>query len=158
MRVRAAAIVVDDEGRVLLVSTKRGRPGYLVPPGGGVEKGESLAEAVARELREEAGLVVRPGPLLAYRELLTERGVTLELYFAARLASPAAPPEATTEGRDVRWVALDVLATVPHYPEQLAALARQARAGAAGAVFLGQADLRPTAERMETTEREHAGD
>jgi ADP-ribose pyrophosphatase YjhB (NUDIX family) len=137
-RLRVAAILVHDS-RVLLVSTKRGRPGYLVPPGGGVADGESLTAAVAREVREEAGLAVTPGPLLAYRELQTPRGSTLELYFAAALA-PGAVPE-PTEGRTVSWLRLANLTMTPHYPEQLADLCARAADSAAGAVYLGRADL-----------------
>jgi len=142
MRVRVAAIIVD-AGRVLLVSTKGGRPGFLVPPGGGVEEGEALAAAVEREVREEAGLAVQAGTLLAYRELHTRRGLALELYFGARLSAADPTPGAATEGRQVCWVALDELPAQQHFPEQLGELARQWAAGDAGACFLGRADLRP---------------
>ncbi|MEK7108480.1 MAG: NUDIX domain-containing protein [Patescibacteria group bacterium] len=37
-------------------------------PGGGVEKGETLREALVRETREETGMVVEPGSLLFVRE------------------------------------------------------------------------------------------
>jgi len=53
--------VIVDEGRVLLI--RRGKPplqGRWVVPGGTVELGETLEEAVVRELREETGLEVRP--------------------------------------------------------------------------------------------------
>jgi 8-oxo-dGTP diphosphatase len=53
--------VVVHEGRVLLV--KRGKEplkGRWVVPGGTVELGETLRDAVAREVHEETGLSVRP--------------------------------------------------------------------------------------------------
>jgi ADP-ribose pyrophosphatase YjhB (NUDIX family) len=56
------AVVLDDAGRLLLVR-RRNAPGRGLwsVPGGRVEPGESLAEAVEREVHEETGLVVRAG-------------------------------------------------------------------------------------------------
>lgn len=158
MRVRVAAIVVDETGRVLLVSTKRGRPGYLVPPGGGVEASEGLTEAVEREMREEAGIAILAGELLAYRELLMEHGLTLELYFSARLHAAGPPVDESTEGRALRWVARDELTRLPHYPEQLAVLVEQAQGGLGGALCLGRADLRPGADAADTGKRDTTGE
>jgi len=58
-----AVIILD--GRVLLA--KRGaEPGYGTwsLPGGMVELGETLRDAVTREVREETGLEVEPGPVV----------------------------------------------------------------------------------------------
>ncbi|MGR7023742.1 NUDIX hydrolase [Geodermatophilus sp. URMC 62] len=56
------AVVLDDAGRLLLVR-RRNAPGRGLwsVPGGRVEPGESLAEAVEREVQEETGLAVRAG-------------------------------------------------------------------------------------------------
>ena len=52
----ASAVVVDDAGRVLLHRRKDNDQWAL--PGGAVELGESVAECVVREVREETGLDV----------------------------------------------------------------------------------------------------
>lgn len=63
-----AAILMDRQGRVLLVANdwgRRGRVRYTLP-GGMVEAGETLLTAVEREVQEETGLRVRAIQHLAY--------------------------------------------------------------------------------------------
>lgn len=57
-RVRVAALVLVD-GRVLLVRHHKEGETYHLLPGGGVESGETLEEALVRETREESGLTIR---------------------------------------------------------------------------------------------------
>lgn len=54
----AAALIHDDEGRMLLVR-KRGTTAFM-QPGGKLEPGESAADCLARELDEELGIVADP--------------------------------------------------------------------------------------------------
>jgi ADP-ribose pyrophosphatase YjhB (NUDIX family) len=65
-----------DRGRVLLV--RRGKPplyGRWVVPGGTVELGESLEQALVREVREETGLEVRPRAFLtAFDRIVRDDG------------------------------------------------------------------------------------
>lgn len=56
------AVVRDDEGRFLLVRHTYA-PGWLFP-GGGVDRKESLEDALVRELREEVGVLAQSRPRL----------------------------------------------------------------------------------------------
>jgi len=59
----AGACIRDEQGRVLIL--KRGEEENLWSvPGGGMEPGESLRQAVVREVREETGLEVEPVALI----------------------------------------------------------------------------------------------
>jgi ADP-ribose pyrophosphatase YjhB (NUDIX family) len=54
-------LIVDEDGRVLLVRHTYGKPTWHLP-GGGVKRRESLVQALARELREEVGVTIT-GPV-----------------------------------------------------------------------------------------------
>jgi 8-oxo-dGTP diphosphatase len=57
--VSVAAAVVRDDGKVLAI--KRRDNGHWEPPGGVVNIGESLSDALVREVREETGYTVSVG-------------------------------------------------------------------------------------------------
>jgi 8-oxo-dGTP pyrophosphatase MutT (NUDIX family) len=67
LRRRAARVVLfDPDDRVLLLEARDpaapGLPAWWELPGGGMEEGETTAEAGAREVYEETGLRARMGP------------------------------------------------------------------------------------------------
>lgn len=74
-KVGVGAVVIHD-GRVLLI--RRGKEplrGRWVIPGGTVEAGETLQEALVREVWEETGLTVRPGEVvLVFDRILRDEG------------------------------------------------------------------------------------
>jgi 8-oxo-dGTP diphosphatase len=102
----AAAIVAD--GRVL--AARRTRPAELAGrwelPGGKAEPGESDKDAVAREVREELGVVVVAGEQVGPEVELGRRMVLR--WFTARLLDPVDAIQ-PTEHDAVRWLAADQL-------------------------------------------------
>ncbi len=57
--------------RLLMVEQQRGDERYWLPPGGGVRFGETLSEALRREIQEELDLRVAVGRLLAIVESIS---------------------------------------------------------------------------------------
>lgn len=58
--------IVEDQGRLLLVKNRNN--GKYTLPGGGVEIGEGIVDALIREVREETGIVVEVGDFLEFSE------------------------------------------------------------------------------------------
>lgn len=72
IRLGISALVVNDEGHVLLVRHTYKSGWYF--PGGGLERRESLEEGIRRELEEEVGLTVAgPMPLFGLYSNLGRR-------------------------------------------------------------------------------------
>lgn len=101
------AVVVDGE-RLLLVQRDRAPgSGTWAVPGGHVEAGETLAEAVTRELREETGIEGMCGALIGWSELIDVGDQThvVVLDFEVTLLA-SSDPVAGGDARDARWVPL----------------------------------------------------
>jgi mutator protein MutT len=103
--VAVGAIVVDHD-RLLLVRRGRGpAQGYWSVPGGRVELGETLAEAVTRELREETGLDGVCGPLLGWAERIGDDEHHVILDFEVTLLADD-DPAAGDDAAEAAWVDL----------------------------------------------------
>jgi 8-oxo-dGTP diphosphatase len=117
----AVSAAILRAGKILLV--RRARPpaqGLFSLPGGVVEIGETLAQAVIREVREETSLAIEPVGLAGFRETIgrdpdgrVERHFVI-LPFAARwLAGEVALNEELSEAR---WLHPAELAGLPTTP------------------------------------------
>ena len=103
----SAAIIRD--GKVLIVRRARKPALNLYSlPGGAVEIGESLVDAVVREVREETALDVEPVALAGHREaIMRDRDGRIErhfvvLSFASRWLK--GEPVLNDELDDARWI------------------------------------------------------
>ena len=118
------------DGKILLVRRAREpSKGVYTFPGGRVEFGESLMEALAREVREETGLMIEVIGLAGFREALPAKtgghGHFVILPFAARwVANEVALND---ELDDARWLTPGALGSIPitHGLEATIAAARE---------------------------------
>jgi ADP-ribose pyrophosphatase YjhB (NUDIX family) len=117
------AFVFDREQRVLVI--QRGTPpgeGLWSVPGGKLEGNETLAQAVAREVREETGLLVEVGPLACVVERMGDDYHFVILDYLARPIGGTLA--AASDVRDARWVSDVELAALPHTDGLLDVLVR----------------------------------
>lgn len=103
------AIAVFD-GCILLVRRGRGpAQGSWSVPGGRVERGESLAEAVVRELAEETGLSGVCESMVGWAELIDPDHHYVILDFGVTILSDS-DPVAGDDAAEVRWVPMSEVA------------------------------------------------
>src|SRR5256714_4764711 len=114
----AVSAVVERDGRILVV--RRARPPVqdrYTLPGGVVEAGETLLEAVRREVEEETAVVIEPIDIAAYREGIAHhhenrpRRHFVIIVFAARWRGNEAKPN--EEIAEVLWIEPDALRALP---------------------------------------------
>lgn len=111
----AIAAIRRADGALLVTSAvepgtaETATPRTLVrPPGGGIDPGETAADAVIRELREELGLEVtgvRPLGELKHRLPFAGRELHEHVHvFAAEMGADATLPSTTDAGHPVWWL------------------------------------------------------
>jgi TDG/mug DNA glycosylase family protein len=108
--VRAAVVAPD--GRTLMLHYADEYDEWWIPPGGGIDPGESDEQALRRELREELGFEdFEIGPLL----FESERWFLLEYGFGGQrnriylVRVPHFEARVVSEARDARWFTLEEL-------------------------------------------------
>jgi 8-oxo-dGTP diphosphatase len=117
----AVSAAIVRAGQVLVVQRARAPAnGLFSLPGGVVEIGETLVEALIREVREETSMAIEPAGLAGYREAITRDGDGrverhfVILPFAARWL--AGEPVLNEELSEARWLHPAELAGLPTTP------------------------------------------
>jgi len=116
----ASALVRDEEGRVLLL--RRPDNGLWTIPTGGVKKNEMVAEAAARECKEETGIDIEvtglvgvfsdPRHIVAYSDGEVRQPINICLHARPVGGEPAVTKEASA----VEWVAADAVFSYDIHP------------------------------------------
>lgn len=104
----AVGVVKDARGRLLIArrADHLHQGGRWEFPGGKVERGERLEDALQRELHEELGIdVLRARPLLDLHYTYPEKTVCLDVWLVEAFAGEARG----REGQQIRWITPDAL-------------------------------------------------
>jgi mutator protein MutT len=130
-----AVILAGDDRVVLVRRAHEPRISTWTLPGGAVETGETLEEAVAREVREETGLDVKVGPLVEVVEHIEHDGAGRALYHFVIVDYVCwlrgGELQAGSDAAGVRLATLPEL-DAPDIDERTRAVIARARAVAAG--------------------------
>jgi 8-oxo-dGTP pyrophosphatase MutT (NUDIX family) len=135
--------VLVEHGRVLVCRNLTKGHAYL--PGGHIEPGETAAEAVARELAEEAGLAVRVGGCLVVAEVLVPglRPPLHEVNLVFHVERDGEDPIVSREpGLGFEWIELAGVVDTDLRPRALKAWLMGGRAlGRGGIEFISDREL-----------------
>ena len=116
MRVRVAALAIQGDRVLLARHVKNGRVSFLLP-GGGVESGETAHQALAREMREEAGVACRIGDLRYVVEARSPNGAKhlMQLVFDVTIDGDVGP-SSDARVAACEWHDVEALRTLDVHP------------------------------------------
>lgn len=127
LRLRVAGLLVEEEAILLVkIHSPVTDEKVWMPPGGGVEFGESMTGSLRREFLEETQIKIEVRQLLHVRELIDDPFHAVECYFEVSKSegklSAGYDPELAKEEQlieEVAWISIDDLDNLSFSPHSL---------------------------------------
>lgn len=104
----AVGVIVADDGQILIAlrAEQRHQGGLWEFPGGKVEAGETVQQALDRELSEELGIaVIAASPLIVIEHDYADKSVCLDVWWVDKFNGIAEGKE----GQPIKWVSKQAL-------------------------------------------------
>ncbi len=112
------ALIFNSENKLLLVRSHKWRNRYVVP-GGHIELGETLLEALRRELKEETGLEVHDIEFIGFQEFIFDDAFWKKrhfIFFDYACKTHSTDVELNSESEEYLWVSLEEMDSLPIEP------------------------------------------
>lgn len=119
VRVRVCGLLIQDDAILLVKHRMENNKELWIPPGGGVQFGETLAEALVREMVEETGLYVSVSTFHSVHEYINDPLHAVELFFyvkpngSGELTKGEDPELVNQLIEEVRFVTFEELRLMP---------------------------------------------
>ena len=118
-RVRVAGIVIQ-ENSILLIQHIKNEKKYWLVPGGGVDWGESLEDALIREYKEETNLDIEVKDFLFFSETISpdKNKHVINLYFLVKIKNDSETMKIGNETNlsDLKYVSKEEIQNIKLYP------------------------------------------
>ena len=114
VRVGCGALIINDKGEALLLKRdvkSRDEYGYWSQPGGGVEFGETIKEAIVREIKEEVGVEIELIKFLSYTDqnYLSKNEHWVSISYLAKIISGEPTNMEPEKHAQMKWFSLSDL-------------------------------------------------
>jgi nucleoside triphosphatase len=114
------ALILNQQNRALFVQSNKWRDMYAIP-GGHIELGETMEEALRREVEEETGLAIHSIEFASLQEFVFDEAFHEQRHFifidfVCRTDAGEDTVELNEEGQGYTWVSLDEALGLPLEP------------------------------------------
>jgi len=103
------ALIFNSEGKILLIKSHKWRGKYVIP-GGHIELGEKMEEALKREIKEETGLDIFDIKFICFQEFIFDKTFYKKkhfIFFDFTCKTNSTKVKLNSEAEDFVWVTLD---------------------------------------------------
>lgn len=112
------ALIFNSEGKIFLIKSHKWRDKYVIP-GGHIELGETLEQALKREIKEETGLDIYDIEFLCFQEFLFDKAFWKKkhfIFFDFVCKANSTKVRLNSEGQEYVWVSLREALKLPIEP------------------------------------------
>ena len=127
VRVGSSGIIENGEGKILMALRGTYPSNIWVFPGGGVNFGETAADAFVREVREETGIDIDEPEYITTLELIkTEKGIHRVIFFH-RAKPKGGDIKPSDDVADLRWMTVDEITRTKNLGEVVVPVLKAAK-------------------------------